>query len=70
MFDDAGDSGEEEVDKDDDFPRHVSSRSSKRPKSGQVSFVYILIMLYSFFSLSALANAMLHGMLRYKLPFP
>jgi len=43
MFDDRGDSGEEEVDDDDDLPRHVfvSSRGSNRSKSNQVSIVYI-----------------------------
>ena len=47
MFDDAGDSGEEEVDKDNNSTRHVSvsSQGSKQPKSNQVSFVYVLLML-------------------------
>jgi len=62
MLDEAGDSGEEEVDDDDEFPPHVSmsSRGSKQSKSTQVSFPYILLMPYSFVSLSAPASAMLH----------
>ena len=62
MFDNPGDSGEEEVDDNDDFPRRVSvsSRSSNMSKSGRVSTVHILSMFYSFFSLSAPASGMLH----------
>jgi len=62
MFDDAGDSGEDEVDRDNDFPPHVtmSSRGSKWSKSSQVSFVYTLLILHSFLSLSAPASIMLH----------
>jgi len=62
MFDNAGNSGEEEVDEDDTFPLHVStaSRGSKQSKSSQVSFVYILLTLYPISSLSAPASAMLH----------
>ena len=62
MFDDPGDSGEEEVDDDDDFPQcvSVSSHSSNMSKSGRVSTVHILSMFYSFFSLSAPASGMLH----------
>ena len=43
MFNDVCDSGEEEVDKDDAFPLHISmaSRGSKPSKSGQVSSVCI-----------------------------
>jgi len=71
IFDNAGDSGEEEVDEDDTFPLHISvaSRGSKQAKSSQVSFVYILLMLYPISSLSAPTSAMLHWMLRYKQSF-
>ena len=49
MFDEAGYSGEEEVDKDGEFPSYVSissQKSSKQSKSTQVSLLYILPMLY------------------------
>ena len=62
MFDEAGDSGEEEIDDHDTFPQHVSmtSQGSKQLKFSQVSFIYILLMIYSIFSLSVLASVMLH----------
>ena len=43
MFNDRGDSGEEEVDNDDDLPWHifVSAQSLNQSKSNQVSVVYI-----------------------------
>lgn len=42
MFDDPRDSGEEEVDEDGDFPRHVSvrSRGSNTSKSSRVSILH------------------------------
>ena len=67
MFNDRGDSGEDKVDNNDhDFPQHifVSTQSSNQSKSSQVSIVYILLMLYLFFSLSAPASVMLPWMLR------
>ena len=62
MFDNPGDSGEEEVDNNDNFPQcvSISSCSSNMSKSGQVSTVHILSMFYSFFSLSTPASGMLH----------
>ena len=67
MFDEAGDSGEEEIDDHNTFPQHVSmtSQGSKQSKFSQVSFIYILLMIYSIFSLSVLTSMMLHWMLRY-----
>ena len=64
MFDNQGNSGEEEVD-NDNLPQHIfaPSRGSSWSKSSQVSivqFVYILLMLRSFFFLSAPTNMMLH----------
>ena len=62
MFDDAGDSGEEEIDVDDTLPPHVSEtyQASKLLKSSHVSFVFILLTLYSVVSLSVLASMMPH----------
>ena len=55
MFNNRGNSGEDEVDNDDDnLPQHifVSTQSSNQSKSSQVSIIYILLTLYLFFSLS------------------
>ena len=62
MFDDAGDSGEDEIDVDDTLPPHVSVsyRASKLSKSSHVSVVSILLTLYSVVSLSVLASMMPH----------
>ena len=62
MFDEAGDSGEEEIEDNDTLPQHISMtfQRSKQSKVSQVSSVYILPMEYSIFSLSVLASVMLH----------
>ena len=62
MFDEAGDSGEEEIEDNDTLPQHISMtfQHSKQLKVSQVSSVYILPMEYSIFSLSVLASVMLH----------
>ena len=62
MFDEAGDSGEEEIEDHDTLPQHISmtSQRSKQSKFSQVSSVYILRMIYLIFSLSVLASMMLH----------
>ena len=62
MFDDAGNSGEDEIDVDDTLPPHVSVsyRASKSSKSSHVSVVSILLTLYSVVSLSVLASVMPH----------
>ena len=62
MFDEAGDSGEEEIEGNDTLPQHISTtfQRSKQSKVSQVSSVYILPMEYSIFSLSILASVMLH----------
>ena len=62
MFDNAGDSGEDEIDVDDTLPPHVSVsyRASKSSKSSHVSVVSILLTLYSVVSLSVLASVMPH----------
>ena len=62
MFDEAGDSGKEEIEDNDTLPQHISMtfHCSKQSKVSQVSSVYILPMEYSIFSLSVLASVMLH----------